>query len=153
MRQDKNTSEIFDSATICFTEFDGFNVVARACCDPLQCRLQVFDLLNTMYKTYDSRIDNIDVYKVETNNDTYMVASGLPERNRNRHVVEIANLCIELMFINSRIMNLHNQSLRLKVMIGIHSVPVTAGVVGSRMPRYCLFGDTITNELRDKDAS
>ena len=106
-----------------------------------------------MYKTYDSRIDNIDVYKVETNNDTYMVASGLPERNRNRHVVEIANLCIELMFINSRIMNLHNQSLRLKVMIGIHSVPVTAGVVGSRMPRYCLFGDTITNELRDKDAS
>ena len=88
-----------------------------------------------MYKTYDSRIDNIDVYKVETNNDTYMVASGLPERNRNRHVVEIANLCIELMFINSRIMNLHNQSLRLKVKIGIHSGPVTAGVVGSRMPR------------------
>ena len=138
LRQDKNTSEMFDSATICFTEIDGFNVIARACAP-----MQLFDLLNTMYKTYDARIDNNDVYKVETINDTYMVASGLPERNGDRHAVEIANLCIELMFITPGIMILHNPSLRLKVKIGIHSGPVTAGVVGSKMPRYCLFGDTV----------
>ena len=138
LRQDKSTSEMFDSATICFTEIDGFNVIARSC-DPMQ----LFDLLNTMYKTYDARIDNNNVYKVETINDTYMVASGLPERNGDRHSVEIANLCTELMFITPGIIILHNPALRLKLKIGIHSGPVTAGVVGSKMPRYCLFGDTV----------
>ena len=45
------------------------------------------------------RIESNDVYKVETINDSYMVASGLPERNGDRHAAEIANLCLELMFI------------------------------------------------------
>ena len=138
LRQDKNTSEMFDSATVCFTEIDAFNIIARSC-DPMQ----LFELLNTMYKTYDARIDNNDVYKVETINDTYMVASGLPVRNGDRHAVEIANLCIELMFITPGIMIMHNPTLRLKLKVGIHSGPVTAGVVGSKMPRYCLFGDTV----------
>ena len=71
LRTNKTTSEMFDSATICFTEIDGFKNIARSCSP-----LQLFDLLNTIYKTFDARIDNNDVYKVETINDSYMVASG-----------------------------------------------------------------------------
>ena len=71
LRSNKTTSEMFDSATVCFTEIDGFKNIARACTP-----LQLFDLLNTIYKTFDARIDNNDVYKVETINDSYMVASG-----------------------------------------------------------------------------
>ena len=40
LRQDKNTSEMFDSATVCFTEIDAFNIIARSC-DPMQ----LFELL------------------------------------------------------------------------------------------------------------
>ena len=42
---------------------------------------KVITLLNTFYKHFDSHIDEHDVYKVETINDQYMVASGIPERN------------------------------------------------------------------------
>ena len=47
--------------------------------------------------------------------NTYMVASGLPERNGDRHAAEIANLCLELIAITPSIMVMHDPSMRLKI--------------------------------------
>nr|XP_033467089.1 retinal guanylyl cyclase 1 [Epinephelus lanceolatus]XP_033467099.1 retinal guanylyl cyclase 1 [Epinephelus lanceolatus] len=135
--------EHFSEATLYFSDIVGFTTIS-ALSEPIE----VVDLLNDLYTLFDAIIGLHDVYKVETIGDAYMVASGVPSRNGNRHAAEMANMSLDILHCIGTFKMRHMPELKVRIRIGLHSGPVVAGVVGLTMPRYCLFGDTVNTASR-----
>uniref|UniRef100_A0A914XJF6 Guanylate cyclase domain-containing protein n=1 Tax=Plectus sambesii TaxID=2011161 RepID=A0A914XJF6_9BILA len=108
----------------------------------------VVTLLNALYSTMDTVLDRYSCYKVETIGDAYMVVSGVPKENGNEHSGEICTMALDLLREVSEIKIPHIPQEHLLLRIGIHTGPVAAGIVGLKMPRYCLFGDTVNTASR-----
>ncbi|XP_070198873.1 atrial natriuretic peptide receptor 2-like isoform X2 [Littorina saxatilis] len=77
-----------------------------------------------------------------------MVVSGLPERKGDQHAVEICRMALGLLQLAQTFPIRHSPGETLQLRAGIHSGPCCAGVVGKKMPRYCLFGDTVNTASR-----
>uniref|UniRef100_A0A3B4YF38 Si:ch211-215j19.12 n=1 Tax=Seriola lalandi dorsalis TaxID=1841481 RepID=A0A3B4YF38_SERLL len=135
--------------TIFFSDIVGFTSISASCTP-----LQVVEMLNNLYMCFDTRIESYDVYKnqVETIGDAYMVVSGLPERNGDRHADEIAKMALDLVAAVRQVSIPHMPNQRLQLRAGIHT-PCVAGIVGHKMPRYCLFGDTVNTASRMESTS
>ncbi|XP_055329218.1 atrial natriuretic peptide receptor 1-like isoform X2 [Paramacrobiotus metropolitanus] len=130
--------ELYDSVTVYFSDIVSFTTISAA-----GSPMDVVSMLNNLYTMFDSILEKYDAYKVETIGDAYMLASGLPVRNGNRHASQVAlvSLNIRKDLDTFKIPHLPDDKLRLR--IGLHSGSCVAGIVGLKMPRYCLFGDTV----------
>ncbi|XP_037085073.1 uncharacterized protein LOC119105707 isoform X2 [Pollicipes pollicipes] len=166
LKQRKQVSaETYESVTIYFSDIVGFTEMASE-----STPMQVISLLNALYRMFDSRIELYDVYKIETIGDAYMVASGVPQRAQEQqqagslerlifttpcykimshqrlgkdHAAEVASMALDLLHATENFVVPHMPGERLQIRIGIHTGPVVAGVVGTKMPRYTLFGETV----------
>ncbi|XP_022106622.1 uncharacterized protein LOC110987825 [Acanthaster planci] len=143
LRQKKEMiAEEFENVTIYFSDIVEFtNLAARST------PMQVVTLLNELYSMFDNCIDMYDVYKVETIGDAYMVASGLPEPAEH-HACEIACMALDLLREVQLFQIPHLPTEKLGLRVGLHSGSCVAGVAGIKMPRYCLFGDTVNTASR-----
>ncbi|KAL6738179.1 hypothetical protein Aduo_011755 [Ancylostoma duodenale] len=135
--------EGFDSVTVFFSDVVKFTQLAAKCTP-----IQVVSLLNELYRSFDTIIDEHNVYKVESIGDGYLCVSGLPARNGFAHIKEIVDMSLAFMeYVRGfRIQFLPRDKVELR--IGVNSGGCVAGVVGLSMPRYCLFGDTVNTASR-----
>ena len=140
--------EAFESATVFFSDILGFTALSAS-----STPMEVVNLLNDLYITFDAIIDNHDVYKVETIGDAYMVISGLPTRNGDQHAAHITTMALDLVEAAKNFTIRHRAGEQLLLRAGVHSGAVVAGVVGLKMPRYCLFGDTVNTASRMESTS
>lgn len=58
---------------------------------------------------------------METIGDAYMVASGLPKRNGNKHAAEIANMSLNILSSVGTFHMRHMPDVPVRIRIGIHS--------------------------------
>ena len=113
---------------------------------------QVFKLLETIYSAFDSIAKHLGVFKVETIGDCYVAVTGLPDSNKEHAVVcaEFAYQCLLAMdqLTQQLELTLGPGTSDLALRIGLHSGPVTAGVLRGEKSRFQLFGDTVNTASR-----
>ncbi|ESP02185.1 hypothetical protein LOTGIDRAFT_111502, partial [Lottia gigantea] len=135
-------AEKHNNVTLMFSGILGFNEFCAKNSEGLGA-MRIVHMLNTVYSKFDVLIDpatNPNIYKVETVGDKYMAASGLPEPCDD-HARCIALLALNMMDISRSLKDPDGN--QIVITIGIHSGPVVTGVIGKKMPRYCLFGNTV----------
>ncbi|GIL60649.1 hypothetical protein Vafri_15185 [Volvox africanus] len=144
-----------EQVTLLFADIQGFTPM----CKVLEPRV-VMAFLNDLFTRFDSRLDEFGVYKVETIGDCYFVAGGLICQDEHgmpavraegptdpQHAEQVFSFAKAMLDAASG-MSLPTTSEAIKIRIGLHSGPVVSGVVGQRMPRFCLFGDTVNTASR-----
>jgi class 3 adenylate cyclase len=133
-------------------------------------------LLECVYGAFDEIARRRKIFKVETVGDCYVAVSGMPEP-RNDHavaMVRFARECLERMASMSQELEIslgpgknaivslfravadQNHMLTIRVSsdtaelgfrVGLHSGPVTGGVLRGQNSRFQLFGDTVSRTI------
>ncbi|XP_026691493.2 guanylate cyclase soluble subunit alpha-2 isoform X1 [Ciona intestinalis] len=124
------------NVTMLFSDIVGFTSIC-ATCTPME----VISMLSNLYVLFDKQCGIYDVYKVETIGDAYCVAGGL-HRATDTHAHQIAWMALFMMNCAGTVYT--PTGLNISMRIGVHTGSVVTGVVGTRMPRYCLFGNNVT---------
>ena len=121
-------ADLFPEATVLFADIAGFTFWSSTR-DPSH----VFILLETIYSQFDKIAKRRAVFKVETIGDSYVAVCGLPEPNNN-HAITMARFADDC----RKEMNKQTDALEdrlgpgtnvLRLRFGLHSGPVTAGVI------------------------
>jgi class 3 adenylate cyclase len=134
----------FEEVSILFVDFKDFTSIVATM--PTKSLVRE---LNDIFQKIDDIIQSEGLEKIKTIGDAYLAAGGLPKEDPNHalNCVQAAKRIIT--FLQKR-----NQSsgVKWKARVGIHSGPITAGVVGKRKFTYDLFGDTINIASRIETA-
>jgi len=156
----------FDSLTIYFSDVVGFTAISSQVPE-----IEVMNMLNRLYSVMDYVTEMFSLYKVETIGDAYMCAGGVTENEitgtstegnagsskesneskesrHKHHAMQVVSFALVVRKAVAALCRNPLDGTPLQIRVGVHSGPTVSGVVGSLMPRYCLFGDTVNTASR-----
>ena len=139
-------AELYPETTVLLADLAGFTAWSAER-DPTQ----VFILLETIFLEFDRLASRRDIFKVETVGDCYVAVAGVPEPQPD-HPVVMARFARDCMLRFETLMDMMEGTLGgtrdLGLRIGLHSGPITGGVLRGDRRRFQLFGDTINTAAR-----
>ncbi|TGN17605.1 adenylate/guanylate cyclase domain-containing protein [Leptospira idonii] len=143
-RKGVSTPRQFNSATICFTDFEGFTSIAETM-NPKE----LVEELDRCFSYFDSLMDHYNLEKLKTIGDSYMFVGGIPSTNKT-HAVDCVLAAIEIQAFMNQMKDIkESQNLPYwELRLGIHSGEVIAGVIGEKKFAYDVWSDTVNTASR-----
>ncbi|MCF8277910.1 MAG: hypothetical protein K9J17_14345 [Flavobacteriales bacterium] len=145
----KATARHYNQVSVLFTDFKGFTQFAE--------NTKPEDLVNELHRyfvRFDEIIGKYYLEKIKTIGDAYMCAGGVPIRN-NSNPISITLAALEIRDFMLQVAEEKRKSNEaiLEIRIGMHTGPLTAGVVGLKKFAYDIWGDTVNTASRMESAS
>ena len=133
------TPRSYESVSVLFTDFKGFTTIAETMTPN-----ELVAELNDFFVAFDDIIEKNNLEKIKTIGDAYMCAGGIPTSNMT-HPVDIITAGLQI----QQYMEDHNVARKEKglpvwgLRVGVHTGPVTAGVVGRKKYAYDIWGSAV----------
>lgn len=124
-----------ERCSVLFVDLVGFTAASREV-EPGE----IVAYLDTVFSRLDAACERLGVDKIKTIGDSYMAVGGL-SGDPLQGARAIGLLALELLDIIETAPTLGDAKLQMRA--GIHSGPVTAGVIGNARMTYDLWGDTV----------
>lgn len=134
-----------DMATMFFSDIVGFTTISSELTPD-----QVSEMLDRLYLAFDALSVKHDVFKIETIGDAYVGVCNLVKKQESDHAKRVAEFAIDCIkaAAETAILPEDPSMGTVQIRVGMHCGPLVARVVGSRNPRYCVFGDTVNTTAR-----
>ncbi|KAF5842754.1 adenylate and guanylate cyclase catalytic domain-containing protein [Dunaliella salina] len=145
-----------ESVTLMFMDVCGFTEMSKEV-EPH--RIMVF--LNTLFSRFDKLVDVHGVHKVETAGDCYIISGGIMKQAEGlgQMVVEeshdpvasarrVMDFAIAILDAAGQVEMPNQPHQPVRVRIGMHSGDVVSGMIGTKLPKFSLFGDAMCTASR-----
>ncbi len=125
----------FIDSTVLFADIVGFTRISSK-----QSPQRTVQLLNEFFSSFDRIAEQLELEKIKTIGDAYMLVSGVPVI-RADHAEACAAAAFEMLEAVRQFNRRHQVEWTIR--IGMNSGPVVAGIIGTRKFAYDLWGDTV----------
>ena len=142
MKDDIPVADVLENVTLLFADIVSYTSFGNA-----HSPKDVVNLLMELFKNFDKATKACHVYKVHTIGDCYVVMgfNGKVSMNERNYYEEAKNVCKmgeEMIKIIRQVRTKVNYE-ALDMRIGIHTGTVIAGIIGSSVVRYDIFGSDV----------
>ncbi|MCB1740759.1 MAG: adenylate/guanylate cyclase domain-containing response regulator, partial [Gammaproteobacteria bacterium] len=125
----------FQDVSVLFCDLAGFSRYSSSVAPT-----ELVKQLNLLFEAFDELAVTHGVEKIKTVGDAYLAVAGLPEPCSD-HALRACRLGLDMIRAAAAVRATGN--LPLGVRVGVHSGPVTAGVIGKLKFAYDIWGDTV----------